>query len=172
MPRQDGWYGEHIANRPTVDLTASAEPVLDLLALAVAPDNDGPRPRVLIVDDEPDVRGWIRVALEIQGWDVDEAASAEDALDAVSHCRPDVVVLDRMLPGADGITCAGWLRARHPGLRLLLFSAYLDAASSAETEAIGLDAISKVDHASFFRVLAAHRDELVARTVAAGDAGR
>ena len=58
--------------------------------------------RVLVVDDEPDVRLLCRVNLEFEGYEVDEAADAESAIDRVRGWRPDVVLLDVSLPGRDG----------------------------------------------------------------------
>lgn len=58
---------------------------------------------VLIVDDEPDVRLVARVILEAAGYDVDEAASGEAALDALGDgALPDVLLLDVRMPGIDG----------------------------------------------------------------------
>jgi len=58
--------------------------------------------RVLVVDDEPDVRLLCRVNLEFEGYEVDEAADVESAIDRVRGWRPDVVLLDVSLPGRDG----------------------------------------------------------------------
>lgn len=58
--------------------------------------------RVLVVDDEPDVRLLCRVNLEFEGYEVDEAADAASAIDRVRDWRPDVVLLDVSLPGRDG----------------------------------------------------------------------
>jgi CheY-like chemotaxis protein len=59
--------------------------------------------RVLIVDDEPDVRLVARVILEAAGWDVAEAESGEVALAALTDGPvPDVLLLDVRMPGIDG----------------------------------------------------------------------
>lgn len=57
---------------------------------------------VLIVDDEPDVLLLCRVNLEFEGYDVHEAHNGEDALAKISSVKPDLIVLDVMMPGMDG----------------------------------------------------------------------
>src|SRR5688572_20538849 len=89
-----------------IDVTETRRPVLDLDALAAPPQDDQPRPRVLVVDDEADIRDWLRVTLDIQGWDVAEAPTAEAALEVAATTPPDLVILDQQLPGASGIACA------------------------------------------------------------------
>jgi CheY-like chemotaxis protein len=69
-------------------------------------------PRLLLVDDEPDIRQIARIALErIGGWTVVEACSAETAIDVVATESPfDAVVLDVMMPGLDGPATLRMLR--------------------------------------------------------------
>lgn len=67
--------------------------------------------RVLVVDDDPGIRLSLRLALEDQGYDVDDAGSGEQALQAFAAQAPDVVLLDLMLPGMDGYECCRRLRA-------------------------------------------------------------
>lgn len=65
-------------------------------------DTTGDGRKVLVVDDEPDVLLLCRVNLEFEGYDVVEAADGEAALDAIRAERPDVVLLDVMMPKMDG----------------------------------------------------------------------
>jgi two-component system KDP operon response regulator KdpE len=66
--------------------------------------------RVLVVDDEPQIRRALSVNLRARGYEVDTAASGEEALQrAVAHV-PDVVVLDLGLPGIDGVQVIHGLR--------------------------------------------------------------
>ena len=64
------------------------------------------RPRVLIVDDDPLIRNVVRAVLEDGSYDLEEAASGEEALRAASLRPPDVVLLDVMMPGLDGFEVA------------------------------------------------------------------
>jgi DNA-binding response OmpR family regulator len=58
--------------------------------------------RVLVVDDEDDIRELCRVNLEFEGFDVDDAPNGPRALEHVSRVRPDVIFLDLMMPEMDG----------------------------------------------------------------------
>jgi two-component system KDP operon response regulator KdpE len=58
--------------------------------------------RVLVVDDEPAIRRFLRVTLDAQGYQVYEAQTGQEALQAVPGCRPDVVILDLGLPDMEG----------------------------------------------------------------------
>jgi two-component system KDP operon response regulator KdpE len=70
--------------------------------------------RVLIVDDEPQIRRALSVNLRARGYDVDLAASGEEALQRATARVPDAVVLDLGLPGIDGVEVIrglrGWTR--------------------------------------------------------------
>lgn len=68
-------------------------------------------PRVLVVDDDPQVLRLMRVNLELEGYDVVSAPDGEEALEAVLNERPDVVVCDVMMPGMDGLTVLRNLRS-------------------------------------------------------------
>ena len=57
---------------------------------------------ILIVDDEPNVVVPIQFLMEQQGYRVMTAERGEDALDLIYHYKPDLVILDIMLPGIDG----------------------------------------------------------------------
>jgi DNA-binding response OmpR family regulator len=60
------------------------------------------RKRILVVDDEEDVQILIRRILSDAGYDVDSASDGEAALERIEDRRPDLVVLDLMMPGMDG----------------------------------------------------------------------
>lgn len=66
--------------------------------------------RILVIDDEPDVLLLCRVNLEYEGHDVLEAASGEDGIDLAVLHRPDLIVLDVMLPEKDGFSVLRRLR--------------------------------------------------------------
>jgi two-component system, OmpR family, KDP operon response regulator KdpE len=66
--------------------------------------------RVLVVDDEPQIVRGLRVILTNAGYRVEEAATKQEALDAVSVRPPDAIVLDLVLPDGDGIEIATEIR--------------------------------------------------------------
>ena len=66
--------------------------------------------RVLVVDDEPQIRRALAINLRARGYEVDVAASGEEALQRAAGRVPDVVVLDLGLPGIDGVEVIRGLR--------------------------------------------------------------
>ena len=84
--------------------------------------------RLLVVDDEPTVRTLLRDLLEIGDYDVVEAEDGETALAAVSERVPDLVILDVMMPGLDGIEVLKELRKDHSAndLPVILLTAKAD----------------------------------------------
>ena len=58
--------------------------------------------RILIVEDHPTMREAMRLVLEGEGFDIDEASDGDQALAAVQDDRPDLVLLDMSIPGASG----------------------------------------------------------------------
>ncbi len=66
--------------------------------------------RILLVEDDERIRASTRLALEDEGYEVQEAASGEAALDRFSEHAADLVLLDLMLPGIDGFECCRLLR--------------------------------------------------------------
>ena len=66
---------------------------------------------ILIVDDDDSPRAVIRVTLELEGHTVAELASGELALEVARSSRPDLVILDLLMPGVDGLAVLRDLRA-------------------------------------------------------------
>jgi two-component system, OmpR family, KDP operon response regulator KdpE len=67
-------------------------------------------PRVLVVDDEQQIRRSLRVTLRTNGYEVDEAATGEAALDSVAVRPPELIILDLALPDVDGVEVTRRLR--------------------------------------------------------------
>jgi DNA-binding response OmpR family regulator len=63
---------------------------------------EGAAPRILIVDDDPVIVRLLQINFRLEGYEVDTASRGEEALERVRENRPDVVVLDVMMPGIDG----------------------------------------------------------------------
>jgi DNA-binding response OmpR family regulator len=78
--------------------------------------------KVLVVDDEHAIRQFLRTGLRYEGFEVHEAADGEEALRMAAHLRPDVVVLDLMMPGVDGYEVCRRLRGR-PDLAIIMLTA-------------------------------------------------
>ncbi|MCU0804829.1 MAG: response regulator [Burkholderiales bacterium] len=69
--------------------------------------------RVLVVDDDAEVRGMLVEYLSTSGYEVSAAADGAAMRDAIARARPDVVLLDVNLPGEDGLSLARFLREHH-----------------------------------------------------------
>ena len=97
---------------------------------------DGSTISVLVVDDEPVLAEMVSMALRYEGWNVATAADGASALASARDTRPDVVVLDVMLPDMSGIDVLLELRALIPHVPVLL----LTAKDSVEDRIAGLTA--------------------------------
>ncbi|HEV8229115.1 MAG TPA: response regulator [Candidatus Limnocylindria bacterium] len=86
--------------------------------------------RVLVVDDDPSIRDILSAALEDDGYEVVPASNGADALDVVDRWKPDVIVLDLMMPVMDGWTFARRLRERDD-IPIIVISAANDLARHA-----------------------------------------
>ncbi len=97
---------------------------------------------MLVVDDDEFIRALIGINLELEGFEVHQAAGGEEALQMAAELVPDVVVLDVMMPQLDGIEVARRLRAAPAtcGIRLVLLSARAQAADVRRGEDSGVDA--------------------------------
>ncbi len=69
------------------------------------------RGKVLLVDDEPNILRALEFLVKQEGYDVVKATNGEQALGLVQSFRPDIVVLDVMMPGLDGYEVASRIRA-------------------------------------------------------------
>jgi two-component system, OmpR family, response regulator len=79
--------------------------------------------RILVVDDESSIVDAVATALRYEGYDVDEAASGREAMDAVRRLEPDLIVLDWMLPDIEGIEVGRRIRAEGSKAAVLFLTA-------------------------------------------------
>ena len=86
------------------------------------------RIRVLIVDDHAMVRRGMRDFLDLHDdlEVVGEASDGEGALEAAETLRPDVVVMDLLMPGLDGIAATAELKARHPSMEVVAITSFIE----------------------------------------------
>ncbi|WP_367324713.1 response regulator [Streptomyces sp. HUAS ZL42] len=80
-------------------------------------------PRVLLIEDDRAVRDAVALALRRQGHDVSAAVTGEDGMAQLRSFRPDVVVLDLMLPGMTGLDVCHGIRAVDQGLPIIMATA-------------------------------------------------
>jgi two-component system, OmpR family, KDP operon response regulator KdpE len=93
---------------------------------------------IIVVEDERQIRRFVRVALEGQGWSVFEAETAEQGLSAAATRRPDLVILDLGLPDRDGIEFLRDLRAWSK-VPVIVLSARVDELDKIEALDAGAD---------------------------------
>ena len=84
----------------------------------------GTRPRILIADDEPNIRLLYKNELEADGFDVILASDGREAVAKAESERPDLVVLDIRMPGMDGVEALGRILDRDRTMPVILNSAY------------------------------------------------
>ncbi|BCI92699.1 DNA-binding response regulator [Mycobacterium kansasii] len=84
---------------------------------------DGQPISVLVVDDEPVLAEMVSMALRYEGWNITTAQDGASAIAAARAARPDVVVLDVMLPDMSGLEVLHKLRRENPRLPVLLLTA-------------------------------------------------
>ena len=94
----------------------------------------GPEAKLLVVDDEPNIRELLSTSLRFAGFEVIAAANGRDALAAAEEHNPDLAVLDVMLPDMDGFTVTRRLRAAGRHFPVL----FLTARDDTEDKVTGL----------------------------------
>lgn len=113
-------------------------------------------PTVLVADDDPTMHRLVARLLDDTEYEI--LAGAMDGEAAVASCRehrPDVVVLDHMMPGLTGLDAAEVMLAERPGQRIVLFTAYVDRALFERAYGLGIAAcVAKTDVTTLSDVLA------------------
>jgi CheY-like chemotaxis protein len=103
----------------------------------------GNRPgRVLVVDDTANVRALIRVNLELEGLEVYVACDGQEALDKVASVAPDLITMDVMMPGMDGLAAASRLKSmpETAAIPIVMVTARAQAADRRAGRDAGVDA--------------------------------
>jgi DNA-binding NtrC family response regulator len=115
------------------------------------PASPGSR-RILIVDDEMTVADTLELIFATRGYEVQTANSAEEAIELLSQWRPDLALLDVMLPRMNGIDLGIALKASHPDCIVLLLSGHPSAGELvdlAKERGHRFDILAKPFHPSF-----------------------
>jgi DNA-binding response OmpR family regulator len=96
-------------------------------------------PRVLIIDDEPSVLLLLEVTFGQRGWTVIKAATGEAGLAEFQKATPDVILVDKNLPGISGVDVIREVRKVNQQLGILMITGYASAESAKETLNLGVD---------------------------------
>src|SRR5258705_234033 len=126
---------------------------------AIQPSTDAAEPfRVLVIDDDPGVRDYMEALVSRQGYRVFLAADAEQALSGLDDTRPDIVTLDVVLPGMDGLETLRRLKQRAPEVPVVMLSGHGQARKIVEQ-------VADTDITVLVRGESGTGKELVARTI-------
>src|SRR3954470_15842599 len=98
-----------------------------------------PEARLLVVDDEPSIRELLTASLRFAGFEVLSAADGAEALKLAEQHRPDLVVLDIMLPDLDGFTVTRKLRERGRDVPVVFLTARDDTSDKVTGLTVGGD---------------------------------
>jgi DNA-binding response OmpR family regulator len=102
-------------------------------------DPTGEKRLVLVVEDEPMIADAVAARLRAEGFGAVTAPDGPSALASAAITRPDLVVLDVMLPGLDGLEVCRRLQALHPGLPVIMLTARDDETDLLVGLAVGAD---------------------------------
>jgi DNA-binding NtrC family response regulator len=95
------------------------------------------RGRILVVDDEPSVVSILTKYFSDAGYTVDTASHGGDALIAVTHYQPDVVVLDVLMEGLNGVEVLGRIRTLDPKIQVIMITGSGDASLKPTAMSLG-----------------------------------
>ncbi|MDP1914382.1 response regulator [Brevundimonas sp.] len=106
----------------------AAEAVAAGAGEAALPDTvvDGPRERILVIDDDAAVRRFIVECLEGLGYRVDQAPSGEEGLGLIGSLAPDLTIVDYAMPGISGVDVVERARVIAPGMPIIMATGYAD----------------------------------------------
>jgi two-component system nitrogen regulation response regulator NtrX len=93
--------------------------------------------RILVVDDEAEIRRSVRMILEYEGHDVQEASSGPEALALVQREPPDLVFLDIKMPGMDGLEVLQKMREMNEALPIVIISGHATVSTAVEATKLG-----------------------------------
>jgi DNA-binding response OmpR family regulator len=103
------------------------------------PVQPGHRRRILIVEDEPDIARGLRDALEFEGFDVTAVGTGREGVTVVRDGKPDLVILDLMLPDLNGFVVCEEIRQIHPTIPIIMLTARSQEADKIRGLEVGAD---------------------------------
>ena len=95
------------------------------------------KPRILVADDERNIRKTLAMVLEAAGYVVDEAKDGEEALDLCKQTHPDIAFVDIHMPKLEGLKVLAHIRALSPKTAVVIVTAYGSAANAVEAMKLG-----------------------------------
>ena len=95
------------------------------------------KPRILVVDDEQDIRSSLQRILEYEGMVFEEAASGKEALERLKTFEADAVLLDIKMPRMDGLEVLAEMRSQQPDLPVVMISGHGTIGTAVEATKLG-----------------------------------
>jgi two-component system response regulator PfeR len=99
------------------------------------------RPRILVVDDDPAITTTFESILGGEGYEVAAVTDGAQAIELARRRPFDVVLLDLVMPGLDGLTALREIRRIAPESRVIILSAYIEPARETEAFRLGAEAV-------------------------------
>src|SRR5689334_1437176 len=96
-----------------------------------------PTKKILVVDDEDDVRLFLQDFLSERELTVDVAGTGEEALQKIKAAPPDIVLLDVMMPGMEGLECLERIKRDFPKITVIMITALKDEVRIAKAKRLG-----------------------------------
>ena len=95
--------------------------------------------KILIVDDEPDFHSVLRARMEREGFEVFDAYEGQEALRLVKEVKPDVAIIDVIMPGMNGFEVCKIIKAERPDLKIIIYTAKIDGVDAGKAKEVGAD---------------------------------
>ncbi len=114
---------------------------------------------ILVVDDDPGIRGFIQMTLHSEGYEVATAANGRLALDRIAEQRPDVILLDLSMPVMTGWQLNDWLREHDLNIPVIFMTAGFSARMEAERHQVAGYLAKPLDVDDLLRMVARFRPD-------------
>jgi two-component system, OmpR family, alkaline phosphatase synthesis response regulator PhoP len=119
------------------------------------------KPRIIVADDERNIRKNLAMVLEAGGYEVDEARDGDEALDSCKRSHPDVAFVDLHMPKMEGLEVLAHIRALSPKTAVVIITAYGSAANA--VEAMKLSAVDFLEKPFDPKIIAILAEEILFR---------
>lgn len=96
--------------------------------------------RILIIDDEPDFIKIIKQRIESWGFEVISSEGGKEALEIIEKRKPDIIILDYIMPEMDGVAVLRQIRSRNKDIPVIMFTAHPDINVIKGTDELGVSA--------------------------------
>jgi len=118
-------------------------------------------PRILVADDERNIRKNLAMVLESQGYQIDEAKDGDEALELCKQSHPDIAFVDLHMPKLQGLEVLAHIRALSPKTAVVIITAYGSAANA--TEAMKLGAVDFLEKPFDPKIIGILAEEILLR---------